>query len=102
MRGALGERVAGLVGLHVEAKRYLVATEPGYGGVLAADSVVSLGRQGGAMSPDEAAAFEALPWPPMPSRLRRADDAAKVEGLVVGGLAEWVPCVVRGLTERAG
>ena len=31
--GALGERVAGIVALHVEAKRYLVATEGGYGGV---------------------------------------------------------------------
>ena len=47
---ALGERVAGIVGLHVEAKRYLVATEAGYGGVLTNDSVVSLGRQGGALT----------------------------------------------------
>ena len=32
VRRALGERVAGMVGLHVAAKRYLVATEGGYGG----------------------------------------------------------------------
>ena len=49
VRRALGERVAGIVGLHMEAKRYLVATDAGYGGVLTNDSVVSLGRQGGAM-----------------------------------------------------
>ena len=52
VRRALGERVAGTVGLHVEAKRYLVATEGGYGAVLTGDSVVSLGRQGGALSHD--------------------------------------------------
>ena len=62
VRQALGERVAGTVGLHVAAKRYLVATESGYGGVLTADSVVSLGRQGGAMTEDEAATFLARPW----------------------------------------
>ena len=50
VRRALGERVAGIVGLHIEAKRYLVATEDGYGGVLTRDSVISLQRQGGAIS----------------------------------------------------
>ena len=49
VRRALGERVAGIVALHIEAKRYLVATEDGYGGVLTNDSVVSLQRQGGAL-----------------------------------------------------
>src|ERR1700691_243776 len=32
VRRALGERVAGTVGLHVAAKRYLVATDAGDGG----------------------------------------------------------------------
>src|ERR1700735_1653751 len=41
VRQALGERVAGAVGQHVAAKRYLVATDAGYGGVLTDDSVVS-------------------------------------------------------------
>ena len=62
VRRTLGERVAGTVGLHVEAKRYLVATEGGYGGVLTTDSVTSLGRQGGALSDDESAAFLAQPF----------------------------------------
>ena len=47
VRHALGERVAALVGLHVEAKRYLVTTEGRYGGALAPDSVASLVLQGG-------------------------------------------------------
>jgi predicted HD phosphohydrolase len=91
VRRALGERVAGTVGLHVAAKRYLVATDNGYGGVLAGDSVVSLARQGGAMSEDEAAAFTAQRWAADAVTLRRADDGGKVDGLVVGDLASWTP-----------
>ena len=77
VREALGERVAGIVGLHVEAKRYLVAVESGYGGELAADSVSSLAHQGGAMGPDEVAAFLALPFAADAVALRRADDNGK-------------------------
>lgn len=101
MRRALGERVAGIVGLHIEAKRYLVATEAGYGGVLTDDSVVSLGRQGGALSGDEAAAFLARHWASDAVTLRRADDSGKVEGLEVGDLASWVP-LLQDITRRAG
>jgi predicted HD phosphohydrolase len=101
VRRALGERVAGIVGLHIEAKRYLVASEAGYGGVLTDDSVVSLGRQGGAMSGDEAAAFLSRRWASDAVTLRRADDSGKVEGLVVGDLASWVP-LLQNITRRAG
>jgi predicted HD phosphohydrolase len=98
---ALGERVAGIVALHVAAKRYLVATEQAYGGVLTQDSVVSLRRQGGAMSEDEAAAFRALPWSGDAVTLRRADDSGKVEGLAVPELSHWVP-ILHQLSARAG
>jgi predicted HD phosphohydrolase len=91
VRGALGERVAGIVALHVEAKRYLVASEPGYGGRLVRDSVDSLGRQGGALSAEDARAFLAQPWAGDAVALRRADDTAKVDGLVVDDLDHWVP-----------
>jgi predicted HD phosphohydrolase len=101
VRRALGERVAATVGLHVAAKRYLVATDAGYGGVLTDDSVLSLGRQGGAMAEEEAAAFLALPWASDAVTLRRADDSGKVEGLVVGDLASWVP-LLRELSRRTG
>jgi len=89
--------VADLVALHVQAKRYLVATEPGYGAELASDSVASLANQGGSMSPDEVAAFGALPLAPAAVALRRADDRGKVEGLVVRGLGHWVP-LLQGLS----
>ncbi len=100
VRRALGERVAGTVGLHVAAKRYLVATEGGYGGVLTTDSVVSLGRQGGAMDEDEVATFLARPWATDAVTLRRADDSGKVEGVVVGDLASWVP-LLRELSRQS-
>jgi predicted HD phosphohydrolase len=101
VRRALGERVAGTVGLHVAAKRYLVATDAGYRGVLTNDSVVSLGRQGGAMTEEEAADFLALPWASDAVTLRRADDSGKVEGLAVGDLPSWLP-LLRQVARRAG
>jgi predicted HD phosphohydrolase len=91
VRGTLGERVAGIVALHVEAKRYLVATEANYTVRLTDDSVVSLGRQGGILEPAQASAFLMLPWAADAVTLRRADDGAKVHGLEVAGLEEWVP-----------
>jgi predicted HD phosphohydrolase len=84
VRETLGPRVAGMVGLHVEAKRYLVAVETGYGGALAADSMSSLAHQGGAMGSDETAAFLALPWAGDAVILRRADDRGKDEGDTAG------------------
>ena len=95
VRAALGERVAGIVALHVEAKRYLVATEGNYteGNYkerLASDSVTSLGRQGGALGASEAAGFLARPWAGDALTLRRADDRGKVDGMGVDGLDQWV------------
>ena len=84
VREALGERVAGIVALHVDAKRYLVAVESGYGGVLSAGSVSSLAHQGGAMEPAEVTAFLALPFAADAVALRRADDLGKDEGAAAG------------------
>src|ERR1700760_1552856 len=56
-----GPEVTEPVRLHVAAKRYLCATEPGYFGRLSPESVRTLALQGGPMSPEQAAAVEALP-----------------------------------------
>ncbi len=101
VRRALGERVAGIVGLHVAAKRYLVATEPAYGGALADDSVVSLVRQGGAMTAEEAERFLAEPWAADAVALRRADDRGKVDGVPVGDLTRWSP-LLQDVAARVG
>ncbi|MFA4914556.1 MAG: HD domain-containing protein [Burkholderiaceae bacterium] len=77
-----GADVVEPVRLHVSAKRYLCAVDPGYVKYLSSDSVRSLALQGGAMSPAETAAFESRPYWREAVRLRRLDDAAKDPGAV--------------------
>ena len=101
VRGALGARVAGLVALHVDAKRYLLATDPGYWDQLATDSVASLAHQGGSFSATEAEAFRARPLAAAALALRRADEEAKVQGRRVEGLEHWVP-LLRKLSDGGG
>ena len=62
---------------HVEAKRYLVATDPVYLDVLSEASIATLHQQGGACTPDEAAAFEAREYAAAAVAFRRWDDAGK-------------------------
>jgi predicted HD phosphohydrolase len=73
-----GLAVSGPVGLHVAAKRYLCAVEPPYADALSPVSVRSLAVQGGPMSDEEVAGFEARPGWEVTVRLRRWDDHAKV------------------------
>jgi gamma-butyrobetaine dioxygenase len=72
-----GEAVTEPVRLHVPAKRYLCAVEPGYFGLLSAESVRTLARQGGPMTVEQAAEFEALPHAADAVAVRRWDDEAK-------------------------
>jgi gamma-butyrobetaine dioxygenase len=65
------------VRLHVAAKRYLCATEPGYSGLLSSESVRTLALQGGPMTPEQVTAFEALPCARDAVAVRRWDDEAK-------------------------
>jgi predicted HD phosphohydrolase len=101
VRAAFGGRVAGLVALHVDAKRYLVATDPDYGVTLAADSAASLIDQGGSLSATEAEAFRARPLAGAALALRRADEGAKANGRRVEGLDHWVP-LLRKLSDGGG
>ncbi|HSL57854.1 MAG TPA: inositol oxygenase family protein [Acidimicrobiales bacterium] len=87
----LGERVAALVELHVPAKRYLVTIDAAYHGGLSPTSVATLVAQGGPMTDDEVAAFEAEPHHGDALVLRRADEAAKVPGREVPDLDQWEP-----------
>jgi phosphonate degradation associated HDIG domain protein len=75
--------------LHVEAKRYLCATRPGYHDALSADSVRSLALQGGLHDPSEAEAFIALPGAEAAVRLRQWDDAAKIADRATPPLAHF-------------
>jgi phosphonate degradation associated HDIG domain protein len=75
--------------LHVAAKRYLCFAETRYLAQLSPASVLSLALQGGPMTAAEAEAFLALPHAREGVALRRADDAAKIEGLAVPQLKEY-------------
>ena len=67
--------------LHVSAKRYLCAKEPGYAARLSAASVRTLRLQGGPMAPAEAEAFESSAYWRDAVRLREWDDRGKIAGL---------------------
>ena len=99
VRGLLGDRVADLVGGHVEAKRYLVTVEPAYRATLSENSTATLGLQGEQLSPGELDAFERSPLRDDWVALRRADDRAKVNGATVPGLDHW-RAVLDGLASR--
>ncbi|MFI7008345.1 metal-dependent phosphohydrolase [Streptomyces sp. NPDC050145] len=90
VRGLLGDRVARLVRLREAARRYLAAVEPGA-------APAGSGSWGGAMSPGEAAAFEADPLARDAVALCRAtDDAGRAAGPDAGVVEDW-----RELLERA-
>ena len=79
------------VRLHVAAKRYLCATEPGYLALLSPASVYTLSLQGGPMTGAEAAAFAGQPYAADAVAVRRWDDAAKDPAADVPGFASYRP-----------
>ena len=86
-----GEAVTEPVRLHVAAKRYLCATEPGYFGRLSPESVRTLALQGGPMTPGQAAAFEALPFARDAVAVRRWDDQAKDPAVTPPEFSHFAP-----------
>lgn len=88
------ERIAWLVGAHVPAKRYLVATDPRYAATLSPASVASLRVQGGPFDAAEVAEFARHPWSADALRLRAWDEAAK-EPDVPGAAVDAVCAALR-------
>jgi putative nucleotidyltransferase with HDIG domain len=66
---------------HVDAKRYLTFTEPGYAATLSVESTRTLELQGGFMTRDEARRFVSAPHFEDSVRLRRWDERAKDPGV---------------------
>jgi phosphonate degradation associated HDIG domain protein len=89
------ERLCRLVESHVSAKRYLTFKNPAYRDRLSEASLMTLSFQGGPMSPEEAAAFEADPLFPLYLRLRTWDEQAKEEDAPLPELEHY-----RTLTRR--
>ena len=77
LRGLFDDAVLDAIKLHVDAKRYLCATDAGYHDDLSADSKRSLLLQGGIFSADETAKFITQPGAQDAVRLRLWDDLAK-------------------------
>lgn len=80
LQGLFPDPVLQPIRLHVDAKRYLCAMEPGYRDTLSPASKRSLELQGGVLTRDEADYFIALPYARDAVQLRRWDDLAKVPG----------------------
>lgn len=83
------------VRLHVAAKRYLCATDPGYFGRLSPASVATLRLQGGPMSADEVAAFERNPCWREAVRVRLWDEGGKVPGMPTPPFSHYAPLLQR-------
>lgn len=75
--------------LHVEAKRYLTAREPGYAEALSAASRQSLALQGGPMSAAEADAFERVAAFDAAISLRRYDELGKAEDALIAPMGAY-------------
>ena len=90
LRGLFPARVLGAIQGHVDAKRYLCATRPGYLEVLSADSKRSLQLQGGVFDSAQAEAFIARPGALEAVRLRLWDDLAKSADAVTPPLAHFM------------
>lgn len=97
-----GPDVTEPVRLHVAAKRYLVATEPGYLARLSDASVHTLRLQGGPMSVPEMREFEALPYARDAVTLRRFDEAAKDASRDAPGFDTYRDVLVRVLARGSG
>lgn len=95
-----GPDVTEPVRLHVQAKRFLCATEPSYLGQLSADSVASLALQGGSMSDTEVAAFRMTPGWQEAVTLRRLDELAKDPHALTPEFREFADELIACLSAR--
>ena len=90
LRGMFGPRLIDAVQWHVDAKRYLCATRPGYLAALSADSQRSLALQGGVFDEAAAEAFMRRPHAAEAVALRLWDDQAKQGGLATPSLGHYL------------
>jgi phosphonate degradation associated HDIG domain protein len=95
-----GPAVSEPVRLHVQAKRYLVATSRGYGERLSDDSQRSLALQGGPMTAEECRAFIEQPHADDALRLRCWDDLAKDDTASAHRLERFMPSLQAALAQR--
>jgi [1-hydroxy-2-(trimethylamino)ethyl]phosphonate dioxygenase len=95
LRRWFGPQVTTPIALHVAAKRYLCAVEPGYEAALSEASRLSLKLQGGRFTPEQAQTFASAPFAGDAARLRRWDDAGKVVGALIPPLHAYADLLAR-------
>ena len=91
LRGLFPLAVIEPIRLHVDAKRYLCATDDAYAAQLSEASVASLALQGGAFSSEQAQVFLGQPFAADALALRRWDDLAKSPAAQPPGWAHYLP-----------
>ncbi|MBO9658673.1 MAG: HD domain-containing protein, partial [Chitinophagaceae bacterium] len=94
------ENIASLVRNHVQAKRYLTFSNKDYYNKLSEASKKTLEFQGGRMTAEEAAAFQADPLFEMHIRLRQWDEKAKLEDQPLPPLKKYRDMMIDHLSAR--
>ena len=95
LRGLFPNSVLEPIRLHVDAKRYLCATDQAYWSSLSEASKRSLIAQGGVYTQQDANDFELHPFAHEAIRLRRYDDLAKVAGAETAELSHFLDIMQR-------
>jgi phosphonate degradation associated HDIG domain protein len=95
LRRWFGPEVVMPIALHVLAKRYLCAAEPGYEDALSPASKLSLRLQGGRFSADQRRRFERSRYATDAIRLRRWDDEGKSPERAPPGLEHYASLLRR-------
>lgn len=101
LRNWFPEEILQPIRQHVASKRYLCRRNPQYHAGLSPSSQRSLQLQGGAMSDEEAIAFEALPFFDQCVRLRLYDDMGKVPQMPTATIESYEPLIRRFLKPDA-
>jgi phosphonate degradation associated HDIG domain protein len=94
------ERVTALIEHHVNAKRYLTYKQPAYFDTLSEASLRTLEFQGGPMQQAEAEAFEQHPHFDLILRMRRWDEAAKIQEAPTPAMPYYLNLIEAYLTRR--
>lgn len=101
LRGVFDKAVTEPIRMHVDAKRYLCATVPGYSETLSMASRRSLTLQGGPFEPDDARRFIEQPFAGDAVALRRWDDHAKSPTTSTRGWGHFAQVLERASAKAA-
>jgi len=92
-RLGFSEKITRLIAGHVQAKRYLVTTDPTYYAGLSEASKFTLEKQGGLLTAEEQSAFERDSLFELHIALRRIDEEAKMSGQIIPGM-DWLETMI--------